>query len=58
MVESPILGFSKGQKSHGARSGEYICWGMAGIWLFVYSPKTAAVRWRGDEIHHHGTEPN
>jgi hypothetical protein len=58
MVEIPVLGFSKCQKSHGASSAEYICWGVAGIWLFVYSPKTAAVRWRGDAIHRHNTEPN
>ena len=52
-----MLGFSKGQKSHRARSGEYICWGMVGIWLFGYSPKTAAVRGTGVDMHCHGAEP-
>jgi len=58
VVESPILGVSKGQKSHRARSGKYICWGMVGIWLFGYSPKTATVGGRGVEMLCHGTDPN
>ena len=43
------MSIGKGQKSHGARCGEYTGCALAGIWFFV--KKTADVQYSFDEAH-------